>query len=365
MRQESKLVCEIFSDRPDLGKLSSFYIPGADWRDLISRYNSVEMPSKSAQGPAKHAFRTIVLLREHQIADQFRTAFENRYLPEHLFYWLPSSVQAWVDLCRSNEYKNASRAIEVLKLAAPDLARKLSQILTLCGLGCGEGGKDRVLLEQFAHTGRRLNYLAADFSQPLLERAADQVNGIAEASLGCKLDIFDDDHLDTVVRLAHDFNGAVLFTVLGNTLGAFDSTQFPRRLRSLMHRGDRLLVDGELFGSRTLAGYDNPTNLRFAWGPLAGVGLTENDGKLEFSIAKLSDDLFAVTKHFTAARDLLVNVGSHSVKIPVGEKMRMSGSIKYANREALLKLIQTAGLRIESEWQSSDGNFMLVCASCD
>src|SRR5689334_15073955 len=35
MRQESKLVCEIFSDRLDLGKLGSFYMTGADWRHLL------------------------------------------------------------------------------------------------------------------------------------------------------------------------------------------------------------------------------------------------------------------------------------------------------------------------------------------
>src|SRR5690242_17101501 len=130
------------------------------------------MASESAQHPANVPFYTIVLLREQEIAEQLRTAFQQRYLPEHLFYWLPSSVQAWVDLCRSSEYKNASRALEVLNLAAPDIARQLSHIRTLCGLGCGEGSKDLVLLEQFADSGNRLNYIAGDFSQPLLELAA-------------------------------------------------------------------------------------------------------------------------------------------------------------------------------------------------
>ena len=132
-----------------------------------------------------------------------------------------------------------------------------------------------------------------------------------------------------------------------------------------MNRGDRVLVDGEIFGQQTLAGYDNPTNLRFAWGPLTGVGLTENDGKLEFSTARVGDGLFAVTKHFTAARDLLVNISSHTVEIRAGEKMRMSSSIKYANRDALFNLIRSVGLRIESDWQSRDGEFILLCASTD
>src|ERR1700747_3019120 len=104
------------------------------------------MPDEPVQHLEGLPFYTIVLLREQAIAEQLRTSFQERYLPEHLFYWLPSSVQAWVDLCRSTEYKNASRAMEVLKAAADDIARRSSDVRTLCGLGCGEGSKSRLLL---------------------------------------------------------------------------------------------------------------------------------------------------------------------------------------------------------------------------
>src|SRR5947209_1047242 len=124
-------------------------------------------------------FHTLVLLREEEIATQLRQAFEKRYLPEHLFYWLPTSVQAWVDLCRSREYKNANRALEVLGAAAPELAERLKDNGVICGLGCGEGSKDRLLLEAFAASGKKQNYIAADFSQALLELAADHVDDVA------------------------------------------------------------------------------------------------------------------------------------------------------------------------------------------
>lgn len=318
--------------------------------------------SESAQ-PAKLPLKTIVLLREQQIAEQFVAAFQGRYLPEHLFYWLPSSVQAWVDLCRSNEYKNASRALEVLKLAAPDLTRQLSRICTLCGLGCGEGSKDRILLEQFAKTGNRLNYVAADFSQPLLELAADQADGIAQASIGCKFDIFDDTQLAAAVAAAQSFGSPVLLSVLGNTLGAFDPDNFPRRLGTHVRENDRFLFDGEIFSEQTLGGYDNPTNRRFAWGPLTGVGINEDDGRLEFSTGPAGDGLFAVTKHFTPTRDITVNLGSCTIEIHAGEKLRMSSSIKYASHDRLLSLVRNAGFRIESQWESRDGQFVLACAA--
>jgi len=328
-----------------------------------ARYNAVQMAPKSTAPAVTQPFKTIVLLREQQIAEQFCDAFQQRYLPEHLFYWLPSSVQAWVDLCRSSEYKNASRALEVLNLASPVLAQQLFHIRTLCGLGCGEGSKDRVLLEQFASSGKRLNYVAADFSQPLLELAAAQVDGIARTSLGCKLDIFDDGHLDATVSLAQSLGGPVLFSVLGNTLGAFDPDKFPRRLRTYMRDHGRFLFDGEIFSEQTLDGYNNPTNRRFALGPLTGVGISEEDGKLEFSITRAGDGLFAVTKHFIATRDLRVHVGSNSIEIQSGEKLRMSSSIKYLNESALLSFVEAAGFMIDSRWRSHDGQFVLACSA--
>jgi uncharacterized SAM-dependent methyltransferase len=312
-------------------------------------------PDETSKAP----FHTVVFLREQEIVADLRKAFAERYLPEHLFYWLPASVQAWIDLCRSMEYRNASRALEVLNVAAPEIGRRSSEIGALCGLGCGEGSKDRVLLEAF----RPLNFIAADFSQGLIEAAADQVSDIARTVTGFKLNVFSDPHMRSLVMLAHSLGGgSALFSVLGNTLGAFDPKEFPGRLRAFLEPQDRLLLDGEIFTEATLAGYDNPTNRRFAWGPLTGVGITEDDGKLEFSTESAGDGLFAVTKHFIASRDLRVNVGGEVIEMAAGEKLRMSSSIKYRNESVLLDLVEAAGFEVEAKWTSRDGNFVLTYA---
>jgi len=308
-------------------------------------------------------FHTLVLLREQQIANQLRKAFEQRYLPEHLFYWLPSSVQAWVDLCRSEEYKNANRALEVLRVAAPELVSQVPNTATICGLGCGEGSKDHILLQGFASVGRKLNYIAADFSQALLELAADHVDDVVASVLGCKLDVFNDWHLSAITGATQTFEGPALYSVLGNTLGAFDPRTFPARIRQDIAVHDRFLFDGEIFSGSTLAGYDNPTNRRFAWGPLAGVGITDNDGKLEFSTAPAGNGIVAVTKHFIANRDLRINIGGEAIEIRSGETLRMSSSIKYTNEAALLGFVEAGGFRIEHQWRSRDGHFVLACAA--
>src|SRR5260370_29110060 len=74
-----------------------------------------------------------------------------------------------------------------------------------------------------------------------------------------------------------------LVLLVGNTLGAFDPLAQARELRRMLRPGDALLVDGELYaGDATLAGYDNPLNRRFAWAPLHGVGIGDQDGQLLF-----------------------------------------------------------------------------------
>ena len=92
-----------------------------------------------------------VLLPEHTIAAQFADALVGGYLPEQFFYWLPLSVEAWVALSRSPEYRNADRALKLVARAAPRMAKLWSEADVLCGLGCGEGSKDRVLLGAFSH----------------------------------------------------------------------------------------------------------------------------------------------------------------------------------------------------------------------
>lgn len=72
--------------------------------------------------------------------------------------------------------------------------------------------------------------------------------------------------------------------VLGNCLGVMNPIEFLKSLRKLLRHRDTLLLDGETFNEQTtLAGYDNPVNRRFAFAPLASVGLVEGwDGDLVF-----------------------------------------------------------------------------------
>jgi len=297
-----------------------------------------------------------VLLTEHDIATQFADALARGYLGEQFFYWLPLSVEAWVALCRSPEYRNADRALTLLSRAAPRLARFWPAADTLCGLGCGEGSKDRVLLDAFPH----LLYIGGDFSQGLLELALACAAPAARAIHGFKLDIGSDQHLEAVATAVCQSGRSAVYTVLGNTLGAFDPDRFPTRLRRVMRSTDRALFDGEIFaGDETLRGYDHPTNRRFAFAPLTALGLTESDGDLRFELRPGAAGLHEVVKYFVPARDLDLKVAGRELRLCQGEPLRMSSSLKYDER-AFFERIERAGFRVEFSDKSDDGRFLLA-----
>jgi len=306
----------------------------------------------------KHAVE--ILLREQEIARDLARALRSRFLDERFFYWLPSSVQSWVELCSAAEYRNANRALNLLQEAAPSLPGRWPEMKILCGVGCGEGSKDRVVLDAYAAHNSPLDYVAADFSQALIELALESAAPAARALRGVKLDVMRDQHLAALAA----GEGPCIYSVLGNTLGAFDPDEFPARLRRILHPLDRALFDGELFaGEETLRGYDNPANRRFAFAPLAGLGLTEMDGELSFELASGADGLQEVSKHFVARRDLALKIGGVAITIAAGEKLRMSASIKYADESVLRSRIEAGRFHVQQTWKSPDGKFILAAAA--
>lgn len=300
-----------------------------------------------------------VLLREDQIAAQLQQALGRRFLDEKFFYWLPPSVQAWVELTRSAEYRNSNRALQVLGANAASVVQRWPEAQCLCSLGCGEGSKDRILLQAYAGAGKALDYVAVDFSQALLELALSGSDSSVRSRRGVKFDVADEGHL----RALAQGGAATIYAVLGNTLGAFGPLHFPARLREIMGPGDRVLFDGEVFDeATTLVGYDNPSNRRFAFAPLAGMGLTEDDGKLHFELRRGSGGIHEVSKFFIAARDVEVRVaGAAILRLQAGEKILMSSSIKY-DEEAFYPLIENGGFIIELAAKSEDGKFLLAGA---
>ena len=303
-----------------------------------------------------------VLLTENELAEEFVSSLQSRRLAEKFFYWFPLSVRAWIALCADGAYRNYVRSRSLIARSAGEVAAFFPPgPVEMLSLGSGQGDKDLILLHALSEHGARASYLPVDSSQALLEMACRGALDAGIPTQGIKADFTIPSHLAALA--AEPESPRRLICLIGNTLGAFDPIAEARALRGLLRPDDLLLVDGELFGAETLAGYDNPLNRRFAWAPLHAVGISESDGELVFDNR---DDprlpgLHLIPKHFHARRTVAALAGGAALEISAGERVDMNHSYKYAP-ETFLGILGDAGLAVRWQGRSDDGRFLMAVA---
>ncbi len=307
-----------------------------------------------------------VLLTESKLTEDFLCGLERRYLAEKFFYWFPLSVKAWLDLCSvAQPYKNYSRSYELVRRHAADIASRCGcAAVEVVGLGAGQGDKDLLILQALRGLGAAVHYRPLDSSQALLEIALAGARKRGVEARGLKADLED---LRTAEMLTASAKEPRLYLLLGNSLGVIDPFAFLTTLRHLLRNEDRLLLDAEIYGGDdTMAGYDNPANRRFAFAPLASLGLEEGrDGALMFEnqTDKRLEGLRVVTKHFQAARRLKISVAGRWVEFEAGDKIAMNASWKYSPAAFEKLLRENGGLQPLREYKSDDGRFRMVLAA--
>jgi hypothetical protein len=302
-----------------------------------------------------------VLLTETEIANEFAEALEARDLPEKFFYWTPLSVRAWLDLSQSPFSDGHRQAWKSLCSRAEPLARQFDGPVAVVSFGAGDGSKDCQLLKALQSARLAVKYFPVDASQALLELACAAGEDVEIDTLGIKADIASPVHL----MLASDAaESSRLFLLTGNTLAGMDPLDQLRHVASCLHSGDRLIVDGELF-SGAASGLDpSPAMRRFVLGPLANVGVNEEDGelRLEHKRDERHAGLHMLTRHFQAGRDLRPIVAGQEVTIQRGERVLLNFRYLYTPDAFRWLVTSHAGLKIVDEVQADGKVLAAVCS---
>lgn len=279
--------------------------------------------------------KAVSLLSDARLAASLKAALRRGVLPEAFLYQSPSSVQAWLRLCGKGAYRNYRRSLALVRrAAAPAAAAVPPGEVAVVSLGAGQGDKDLILLKALARAGRTPAYFPVDASRPLLRLALARAAGRFPAR-AIRADFAD----RRLARLMPP-RAARLVLLLGNTLGC-DPRGLAAAAARLVRPGDLLIVDGEISGPGTLAGYDNPVNRTFAWAPLRRLGLSDADGDLRFGLRRLAGGLARVEKSFHPRRAVRLKAAGGTV--PLRGVLRMSPSYKFSEA-ALLGVLRRAGL---------------------
>ena len=303
-----------------------------------------------------------VLLTEAEIAQEFAESIEARDLPEKFFYRFPPSVRAWRELASSEAYQNLQGAWDLIAARADRIASHFPAAAPVVSFGAGDGTKDLRVAQSLARAGKQVKYFPVDASLTLLEAACSAAEDEDLEALGIKADISSPMHL----MLASDAaESPKLFLMGGNTLGGFDPLDQIRHVAACLHAGDRLIVDAQLYREDSIAFFEQPKSVKFAFAPLASFGVQEDDGEIRFEVRR--DDrhagLHMVAQRFHAHRDLRMMVYGEEFQMARGERILMNFRYLFAPEAFRWLLEEHGGLKLLSEVVSSDGLFTAAICS--
>jgi uncharacterized SAM-dependent methyltransferase len=294
-----------------------------------------------------------VLLTEAEIADEFAESIEARDLPEKFFFWSQLSVRAWKALSSISQ-ASLLEIWEQFAARAPELTKAFGDHVPVISFGAGDGIRDRMVLRSLMAAGRAVKYYPVDASQTFLESACSGAEDDDCEALGIKADISSPVHL---LLAADVVESPRLFFMTGNTLGGFDPLEQLKHVAECVKKGDLLIVDCKLPSDEVQPSEEQK---RFVFAPLAGIGVTPEDGDLEF-LEKPDDRLEGLsiqTRRFQASRDLELMTGTRTMNLARGERILLNFRYMCSAEAFRWLIMEQAGLRIVGEMPSSDGRFM-------
>jgi SAM-dependent methyltransferase len=256
-------------------------------------------------------------------------------IPPKYIYSFPYGANLWVELCNDpDEYRYYADSIRFIQQIKSDIIESIDpEIIQLnpdyVSLGCGNGKKDRILLEQLLHQSKSINprsyYYPYDISAVLLSRAIKEVSRseLLKQRLRIKAIEADFKNLPLFKPVYQYRQEPNIFALLGNTLGNMQyDGGFLQQVRDVMFPDDVFLVEVKLYREDDIELSGEIQLLKqFDFTPLRWLGVTYQAEKLRYS----------VLENVSSARDTKTLVAEYcDFKIELGEAVSTISRSKLA-----------------------------------
>jgi L-histidine N-alpha-methyltransferase len=305
-------------------------------------------------------------LRDPGLMEAIRRGFAAtpKRLPVECFYDdLGSALFEAITLLPEYGLSRAGRRL--FERHAGEMGALLARPVDVVELGSGSGRKTRILLEELA-AASPVHYLPVDVSPAALEDCAREIGRLK----GVTVLLFEGTYLDGMERAAaaRRDGASMLVLFLGSNIGNLDRTgarSFLARIRSILRRGDGLLVAADLDKREDalLAAYDDPLGLTAAFN-LNALGRINRELGGRFDLTHFAHKALydrserRVEMHLVSARDQEVAVEALQLEVTFrkGETLWTESSYKFARGE-IAAMGEAVGFRCAAEWVDEEWPF--------
>ena len=181
------------------------------------------------------------------LADDVRnglTARPKRFLPKYFYDELGS--QLFEAICLVPEYYLTKAENEILALYADEITASVDGQKTLVEMGSGSASKTRLIIEALLRGQPELVFMPVDISASALESSS---RILLQSYPRLRIEAYAADYFAGLAELGKKQRGRTLALFLGSNISNFDEDEalkFLRALRSVLHRGDALLLGADL-----------------------------------------------------------------------------------------------------------------------
>ncbi len=270
-------------------------------------------------------------------------------------------------ICLQPDYYLPRAEKRLMDQHLPAIAARLGPYRTVIEPGVGDGTKAERLLASLQEPAA---FIGVDVAGPTIKRAGVQLSRrfpelnihMLEADFG---------QLTSLPELSSTSQPLLFFP--GSTLGNFqprEAGNLLRRFSQLAGSGGQLLigVDPGQHHAHLLRAYDDSAGVTAAFNRNILIHLKQAYGiridprHFEHRAVWLEDPP-RIEMHLVAQIGMHIVVADQTIEIKAGEHLHTESSHKYP-ADIFVQLIKEAGLRIESDWRDSEGDFVWYLLAC-